>query len=463
MPAVGSFIGSTLGEAAAFAGGVAVGPVLKPLVQALENESWSLYPDAPLQAVLMAQAVLEGKISPTDGAAEALLTGISGARFESLQTALANAPSIAAAMTLIQRGQLDADAYATVLNRAGLEAEWVTAYQASSTTGLLPWEQPLSPPDLALGLIRNNLQNFQVDGVDAFPAGGSTAGGLVPQDPVSSIDVVAEAAASGLDAERMAVLARNVGLPPGVIEGLRMLNRGIINEGDFYLLIAQSDARLSWGPFLLQLRAEILTAHDAVELRLRGWNPDVNDMYATGALSGYSSDQMDDLYNIAGRPLSWHQVWIAIQRGGVYDGSIDDIDPSFLQSLQESNIRPELYNMAWSIRYTYPSYFVLKNLVPDPLSVATAAQILVYQGWDPTLAQDTAQSFDTSASSTGAPTTKTATNAATTATGKAYISGQYTEAEATTQLTNLGLDATEIASLFAIWNVTKAAENPASG
>ena len=98
MPAVGSFIGSTLGEAAAFAGGIAVGPVLKPLVQALENESWSLYPDAPLQAVLMAQAVLEGKISPTDGAAEALLTGISGARFESLQTVLANAPSIAAAM-----------------------------------------------------------------------------------------------------------------------------------------------------------------------------------------------------------------------------------------------------------------------------------------------------------------------------------------------------------------------------
>ena len=64
-------------------------------------------------------------------------------------------------------------------------------------------------------------------------------------------------------------------------------------------------------------------------------------------------------------------------------------------------MRPEWYNLAWSLRYTYPSYFVLKNLVPTPLSVDQAAQILVWQGWEPTLAQDTAQSFAGSSSSTG--------------------------------------------------------------
>jgi hypothetical protein len=183
-------------------------------------------------------------------------------------------------------------------------------------------------------------------------------------------------------------------------------------------------------------------------------------MYDTGALSGYSPAQMDTLYNITGRPLSWHQVWIAIQRGGTYDGPTDIIDPSFLKSLQESDIRPEWYNFAWYLRYTYPSYFVLKNLVPDPVSVADATTYLLYQGWEPTLAADTAQSFDKTTTAGSAPTTKTATNAAVTATGKAYIAGTYTKAEAEAKLTALGLTADEQASLFAIWDVTKAAENP---
>lgn len=458
-----SLLGNAVGTGAGVAAGGAVAGVLAPLLQALTNETWSLYPDAPLQVMLMAEAAVQGKIHAQDASNEARLTGISESRFQSLMAAVANAPSIAAAFTLIRRGQLDKTDLPTILKRAGLEAEWITAYEALSSTGLQPYEQPLSPADLALGLIRDNLQSFDVDGEPAFPAGGSTDGGLVPHDPISGLDVVAEAAASGIDAERMAILARNVGLPPGVIEGLRMLNRGIIEEPDFYLLIAQSDARLSWGPFLFQLRNEILTAREGVENFLRGWDLDRQHMYDTGALSGYSQSQMDTLYNITGRPLGWHQVWVAIQRGGTYDGPTDEIDPSFLKSLQESSMRPEWYNLAWSLRYTYPSYFVLKNLVPTPLSVDQAAQILVWQGWEPTLAQDTAQSFAGSSSSTGAPTTKTATNAAVTSTGKAYIAGSYTQEQATTNLQALGLTAEEIASLFAIWNVTKAAENPQAG
>ena len=463
MPDVGSFIGNTVGEAAAFAAGIAVGPVLAPLLRALENDTWSAYPDQPLSALTVAQGAATVRISESDAAAEALLTGYSGSAFASLVAILKQSPSVAQAFTLIRRGQLAPTEFATVLAKSGFEAQWVTAFQELSSTGLQPYEQPLSPADLALGLIRDNLQSFDVDGEPAFPAGGSTDGGLVPHDPISGLDVVAEAAASGIDAERMAILARNVGLPPGVIEGLRMLNRGIIEEPDFYLLIAQSDARLSWGPFLFQLRNEILTAREGVENFLRGWDLDRQHMYDTGALSGYSQSQMDTLYNITGRPLGWHQVWVAIQRGGTYDGPTDEIDPSFLKSLQESSMRPEWYNLAWSLRYTYPSYFVLKNLVPTPLSVDQAAQILVWQGWEPTLAQDTAQSFAGSSSSTGAPTTKTATNAAVTSTGKAYIAGSYTQEQATTNLQALGLTAEEIASLFAIWNVTKAAENPQAG
>jgi hypothetical protein len=453
MPAPGSFLGSTLGEAAAFAAGIALGPILEPLVQALKNESWSQYPDAPLEAILMAQAVLEGKIDPDTGAAEAALTGISPARFTSLQKVLGNAPSISAAMTLIRRGQLAQAEFATILTRAGLEPEWITAYQAASSTGLQPWEEPLSPADLALGLIRGNLNGFDVDGEPAFPPGGPTDGSTVPPDPLSTIDVVAEAAASGLTAERMAVLARNVGLPPGIMEGLEMWRRGFINEAAMNLLIEQSDLRLSWTDAIKQMKAKALLPHDYIEDRLRGWTPDVQTMYDGGALNGYSTDQMDLLYRIQGRPLSAHQVFIGLQRGGTYDGPTDDIDPAFLKALQESNIRPEWYNLMWAQRYTLPGYFVLKNLVPNPISVADATTLLEQEGWPPYLAAATAQSWGGTTTTSTSPRVKSAQTKAVNAIQKRYLAGGLSSDQATSDLTAAGISASDATAIIAQWDI----------
>ena len=460
MPAVGSFIGNTVGEAAAFAAGLAVGPVLAPLVRALENEAWSEYPDNPLAALTTAQGVAEGKIELATGQAEGVLTGTSNARFAQLVDILKNGPGVATGFQMLRRGQISATDFVTVLQRAGLEEEWITAYQAISANGLKFENVPLPVPDIALGMVRNNVRNADSSGRAIFPGGLDSTGSTVPQAPIPDLDPEAEAAMSGYDLERFTVLANNVGLPPGIVEGLQMLRRGFVTEADFALLVEQSDLRIAWGPKIIQLRDVALTAHDYVQNRLRGWDPDVNDMYAGGALTGQTPANMDILYNIAGRPLSWHQVWIGLQRGGTYDGPTDEIDPAFLKALQESDIRPEWYNLVWAQRYTLPSYFVLKNLVPSPISVADATTILLQQGWRPDIAADTANSWGAAASSGSAPTTKTATNAAVTATGKRYIAGTYTQDEATAQLQALGLSAEEIASLFAIWNVTKAAENP---
>ena len=60
--------------------------------------------------------------------------------------------------------------------------------------------------------------------------------------------------------------------------------------------------------------------------------------------------------------LNFRQVFIGERRGGVYNGATGALEPPFLKSLQESNIRPEWYNLAWAQRYTYPSPFVLRSL-----------------------------------------------------------------------------------------------------
>src|SRR5207237_2581886 len=95
----------------------------------------------------------------------------------------------------------------------------------------------------------------------------------------------------------------------------------------------------------------------------------------------------DLLFKITGRPLSFHQVFIGERRGGVYDGSIDAIDPAFLKALRESNIRPEWYNLAWAQRHSYPSPFVLRGLTEaGDLTQAEAHEILLFIGWPVELA-----------------------------------------------------------------------------
>jgi len=50
-------IGSGVAETAAFAAGLAISPLLEPLLQELKNTTWPQYPDRPLDPETVAQAV----------------------------------------------------------------------------------------------------------------------------------------------------------------------------------------------------------------------------------------------------------------------------------------------------------------------------------------------------------------------------------------------------------------------
>ena len=437
---IGGFIGNSVGEAAAFAAGLAISPLLEPILQELRNETWTQYPTKPLDPVVVAQGAAEGKLPLLTASAEARLTGISASAFTDLVAVLKKAPGIAGGIDLIRRGQLAPSDFLTVLKRNGLEDEFVAAYQKLSTTELEPWEQPLSPADLALGLIRGNLNAQDVNGEPMFQPGGSTTGSNVPLNPVSDLDVIAEAAASGMSAERMATIARNVGLPPGVIEGLNMLNRGIINEAAFYLLIEQSDARLAWGPFLLQLRRMLLTPHEYAELYIRGWISQA-DMYDGTALHGLTESDSDLLAEMIGRPLAVHQVTTGEARGGTFGGNYEGVPEPYLSALRQSNVRPEWGNLAYANRYTYPSYFVIKPLVASgAITVAEATQIFENQGWPPDLAAKASASF---ASSGGGGTKPKVLSDATIR--SLFKNDTLTEAEAVTRLEANGLTAADAA------------------
>lgn len=424
---IGGFIGNSLGEAAAFAAGLAIGPVLRPYLQELENETWRGTPTRPLDAAVVAQGVAEGKISNSAGQNEASLTGIGKTPFATLVTIMKNGPGVPGGLELIRRGQLTPADFVTVLQRAGLEDQFVTAYQEIAVNGLEPWQQPLSPSDIALGIVRSTLPSQGLLVVDL-----DTSGSNVAQYTPASLDVIAEASASGMDKERLRTLVGNVGLPLATEAAARAQFRGIITKGAFYQAILEGDTRPEWADAIYETAREILTSHDYCELHLRGWIT-ADQMYAGTALHGMTQADTDLLFENLGRPIPVHQVTTGLARGGEYNGDTSQIPEAYLRSMQEGNSRPEWYNLEYANRYTYPSYFVIKPLVASgAITVDEATQIFENEGWPPDLAAKAAQSFAaTSSTATATPHLKSAVTSAVTAIKNAYVGGQLTEAEAT--------------------------------
>src|SRR5262249_44674733 len=153
-------------------------------------------------------------------------------------------------------------------------------------------------------------------------------------------DPVEESAASGYDFDRLAALTRIVGLPPGPGELLQLLNRGHIDEVDYFRGISEGNTRNEWAPFLLHLREFILSPRDAAGLRLRGWI-DKPTAEAIGALHGASPETMERLYLNRGRPAAPGQMATMAVRGiaGPLGRPMDE--EQFLIGIRESDIRPE--------------------------------------------------------------------------------------------------------------------------
>jgi hypothetical protein len=186
-----------------------------------------------------------------------------------------------------------------------------------------------------------------------------------------------------------------------------------------------------------------------VEARVRAWATD-EEMYAGTALSGMTEEDTALLFKITGRPLSFRQVFIGLRRGGVYNGPTDHIHPAFLKALEESNVRPEWYNLAWAIRESYPSAFVIRFMAQGgDLNAAETEQILLYVGWPESLAKTVAGRWAATGTTGGKKDTVTLLETE-------YEGGQMTETEYRKALATLGYTGTVQDHLVALGNARRA-------
>lgn len=446
-------IGNPIGEAAAFAAGLAIHPLLKPLLQEEQNATWSLYRSLPLDPDKAAQLVAEGHLAADLGAAEAGLSGVSTDRFAKLALLAETFPGLATALTLQRRDQLPPGELTVLLNRLGFNAD----YQPRLATLV---QNPIDPAVIAVAIQRSIMTP-----PFALPVAPPTATGLVPAFTISTLDAETEAAWSGVSLERLRILNAIVGLPASPDLAARMAFRGIIEKADYDRAIAEGNTRNEWRDFLFDGFREILTAHDYAELRLRGWLTTDQEMYDGTAKHGMSEADTDLLFKMLGRPLSVHQVVTGEARGGTYNGPTDGIPVARLKSMQESNVRPEYYNLDDANRYSYPSAFFFRLLLTTgALTADEGYQRFLEIGWPPDLARLVADAL--AVTTTGVKESPYVAKADTqlwTALHKSYVKTGTDRATVESAMMVLVDSAADREVIFERWDTEKTIDQPPTG
>jgi hypothetical protein len=440
LPSPTQFLGNAVGEAAAFAAGLAIAPVLHPVVQSLTNEAWKLDPTKPLDAQLIAEAVARGKLTADVGRAEALLTGISNSRFDSLVDIVHAGPGIAQAFELWRRGAITQGQFEQALQLLHIGPDWIAELEKLH-------DVRLDPAVVALAVVRGLIPN---DGI--LPVGPPTTVGKVAAFPVQDIDPFVEAAAFGVDAERLKVMAGIAGRPMGPELAARATFRGIILDADYKRAIAEGDVRNEWADSIFEVSRQILTAGQYAELQLRGYlSPD--ERKAATEQHGMSDADSELLYNLLGRSIPVHQITTGEARGGTFEGDYSTVPKAYLQSLERGNLRPEYYSLAYANRYSLPSAFVLRAITTGgEITQAESKQLLLEIGWPPDLADTVSAAWAKTAGGGAAdPYVKKAQGQLWTAAHKAFVKNSTPRSIVEPVLVTLVPDLADRDAIFQLW------------
>jgi hypothetical protein len=407
-----------------YALGTAAGPSLRPFVQELANLGWEENAILPMHPSIAAPAVAEGVWDMDNAKLWARRYGVDSTRFEHMVEAEYTAPDTSHLYEMWRRNLITEADFEHGLRKARFESRWDAHLKALR-------QVLLTPAELAAARVKGHIDQTRQ---------------------------YQESALQGVDNERAEILYQTTGNPPGPETLMDMWNRSIIGAGKFHDGILQGNIRPEWEDELALLRHRLLTPAEIVNQHLRGWRS-YTWMEERLADHGFDAADAKDLFEGQGRPISFHQVFIGERRGGVYNGPTGAIDDAFLKSLQESNIRPEWYNLAWAQRHSYPSAFVLRALVQSgDLSELEGYNILLRIGWPEALAKTVAARWaGAGADGAGAVSArvKTAVTSAITEIRAAYLVEQATADQVRGWLGQLDVDTADQDGLLKVWDVMK--------
>lgn len=390
MALLSRFFGRTVSEGAAYAFGVATGPVLAPATETIRQEAWNVYQSRIPGVAALAAGVAQGQIKDAPAREWAHKQGFGDEAFDALVNVANTGPDVGMAMQAWRRGELSPDEFRTVLRRHAIETQWDAAIEALK-------QELLDPAEIAKAIHRGIMK---ADGL--LIASPPTDPGKVPSVPPSDLDPITEAEGSGIDSERLRILVGNAGLPLGLHEMLSLMNRGEMEASDVQRGIAESNLRNEYQDVALKLARQLLTAHDYVEAEIRGYIDRPTRLAGT-RMHGMTDADSDLLFLNSGRPLVAHQITTGLARGGKFQPLPGELTDPYDAAVHESNVHPSYYDLWKANRYTYTVPFWWRSmLTADALKPAEAEDLLLRLGNPPDFAKAVTDHF-------AAPSTASAT------------------------------------------------------
>lgn len=342
--------------------------VVAPVLNELEQDIWESNPTMALDATTAAEVDAQGIDPQGAWAGDALKHGVNGRRYEALVKLKQGPPPEETLIELERRGLLDNEGMLYALRRLGVEERFHAPIMALI-------HARLSPADVANAIQQGFLKNPGI-----LPVSPPTTPGKVPSEPPIDIDPIKEAEAFGVDKERLTVLARLAGLPPGPGELLEMVRRGKITEADFRRGVAQGHTKTEWSDVYLEMLERPLSAAELAILVIKQWLTR-EEAHARAKAAGISTENLDLIISGTGRPPGPAQLQTAVNRGL--------IDPQrFHKGIAESDVRPEWADTLLAMRVRYPTTFALRQLVATgAIPASEGERILKLEGWEPELAR----------------------------------------------------------------------------
>lgn len=423
--------------------GTAAAAALEPLIEPGRQQAWSDHPNRVLDPGLMARLAAQGAVTLDAAHAAGKREGFDTDKLDALVYLAQRVPEWAQVRDLINRRLITADQRDAALQRHAYPAEWLGPLRALM-------QEILSPGELAAAIHRGLVPNPDIllgeqpqppFNVDAYP--------------VQPIDAVAEAAGSGYDKERLAVLVGLQGLPMGTHEAAQAFFRGIITHGDYIRAFNESNSRNEWAQAVLDYTRQIPTARDFMENALRGHH-DFEWAAEQAARHGMSRDDAFLIYQNQGRPLNLHQITQGLAWGGKYNPAAGDDPDPWMQAVLLGAVRPEYYDLQHSLKYNLPSAFYFRALqeqaVMDETEAATWYKRL---GWPPELADKVAAAYAKPAATQADPHVTKAQTQLWNQAHRSYIAREISDTVARNALGTAGVAATAQQAVLNLWQAER--------
>lgn len=174
-------------------------------------------------------------------------------------------------------------------------------------------------------------------------------------------EAAAEARRQGVTADRFNTLTLLAGDGIGPDQAATALRRGYIKEGgrgpkatSFEQAIAESRLHNKWGPVLYDLTRAILSPPDAAQAVVRGFIGKAEGE-ALAALSGVDSGTFTTMVALAGDAPSPTELSVALRRGLIPEDSGNPDKPGFVQGIEQGRLANKWIEMIRGLAQEWPT------------------------------------------------------------------------------------------------------------